>query len=30
MEENQNTTNINGKEDILPTEKPIICEIVFC
>jgi hypothetical protein len=31
MEENQNTTNINGKKnDILPTEKPVISEIVFC
>jgi hypothetical protein len=30
MEENQNTTNVNGKKDILPTEKLIICEIVFC
>jgi hypothetical protein len=29
MEENQNTTNINGKNDVLPTEKSIICEIVF-
>jgi hypothetical protein len=29
MEENQNTTNINEKKDILPTEKLIICEIVF-
>jgi hypothetical protein len=31
MEENQNTTNINEKKkNILPTEKLIICEIVFC
>jgi hypothetical protein len=30
METNQNTTNINEKKDILPTEKLIICEIVFC
>jgi hypothetical protein len=30
VEANQNTTNINGKKDILPTEKLIICEIVFC
>jgi hypothetical protein len=30
MEANQNTTNINGKKDILPREKLIICEIVFC
>jgi hypothetical protein len=30
MEAKQNTTNINGKKDILPTEKLIICEIVFC
>jgi hypothetical protein len=29
MEANQNTTNINGKKDIFPTEKLIICEIVF-
>jgi hypothetical protein len=29
MEANQNTTNINEKH-ILPTEKLIICEIVFC
>jgi glycine betaine/choline ABC-type transport system substrate-binding protein len=29
MEANQNTTNINGKKDIMPTEKQIICEIVF-
>jgi hypothetical protein len=30
MEANQNTTNINGKKDIFPTEKLIICETVFC
>jgi hypothetical protein len=30
MEAYQNTMNINGKKDILPTEKLIICEIVFC
>jgi hypothetical protein len=30
MEANQNTTNINLKKYILPTEKLIICEIVFC
>jgi hypothetical protein len=30
MEANQNTTNINGKIDILPTEILIICETVFC
>jgi hypothetical protein len=30
MEANQNTTNINEKKDILPTEKLIICETVFC
>jgi hypothetical protein len=32
METNQNTTNINEKKkkDILPTEKLIICEAVFC
>jgi hypothetical protein len=30
MEANKNTTNINGKQDILPTEKLIIIEIVFC
>jgi hypothetical protein len=30
MEANQDTTNINGKKDIFPTEKLIICEIVFC
>jgi hypothetical protein len=30
MEANQNTTNINGNKDILPTEKLIICEILFC
>jgi hypothetical protein len=30
MKENQNTTNLNGKKDILPTEKLIICEIMFC
>jgi hypothetical protein len=30
MEANQNTTNINKKEDILPTEKLIICEIGVC
>jgi hypothetical protein len=30
MEANQNTTNINGKKDILPAEKLITCEIVFC
>jgi hypothetical protein len=29
MKANQNTTNINGK-DTMPTEKLIICEIVFC
>jgi hypothetical protein len=29
MEANKNTTNINEK-NILPTEKLIICEIVFC
>jgi hypothetical protein len=29
MEENQNTTNINGKKEILPTEKEIY-ETVFC
>jgi hypothetical protein len=30
METNQNTTNINEKKkDILPTEKLIICEIMF-
>jgi hypothetical protein len=29
MEANQNATNLNGKKDILPTEKLIICEIVF-
>jgi hypothetical protein len=31
MKANQNTTNINNKKkDILPIEKLIICEIVFC
>jgi hypothetical protein len=30
MEGNRNSTNINGKKDIFPTEKVIICEIVFC
>jgi hypothetical protein len=32
MEANQNTANINGRKDIfmLPTEKLIICENVFC
>jgi hypothetical protein len=30
MGANQNATNISGKRDILPTEKLIICEIVFC
>jgi hypothetical protein len=30
MKENENTTNINGRKDILPTEKLIICEIMFC
>jgi hypothetical protein len=30
MEANQNTTNINEKEKTLPTQKLIICEIVFC
>jgi hypothetical protein len=30
MEANQNTTNINGKKDIIPREKLIFCEIVFC
>jgi hypothetical protein len=30
MAANQNTTNINGKKHILPTEKLMICEIVFC
>jgi hypothetical protein len=31
MEANQNTNNINEKKkDILPTEKLIISEIVFC
>jgi hypothetical protein len=29
MEANQNTTIINKKK-ILPTEKLIVCEIVFC
>jgi hypothetical protein len=29
MEANQNITNISEKKDILPTEKLIICEIVF-
>jgi hypothetical protein len=29
MAANQNTTNIN-KNGIFPTEKLIICEIVFC
>jgi hypothetical protein len=29
MEANQNTTNLN-KKYILPTEKLIICETVFC
>jgi CMP-2-keto-3-deoxyoctulosonic acid synthetase len=29
IEANQNTTNINGKKDILPKEKLIICEIVY-
>jgi hypothetical protein len=26
----QNATSINEKKNILPTEKLIICEIVFC
>jgi hypothetical protein len=30
MEENQNNTNIKKKKNILPTEKLIICETVFC
>jgi hypothetical protein len=31
MEANLNTTNVSGKNKyILPTEKPIICETVFC
>jgi hypothetical protein len=30
MEANQNTANLNGKKDILPTDELIICEIVFC
>lgn len=30
METNQNTANISGKIDILPTEKLTVCEIVFC
>jgi hypothetical protein len=30
MEENQNTTNIKRKKDILKTETLKICEIVFC
>jgi hypothetical protein len=30
MEVNQNTTNINEKKNLLPTEKLIICETVFC
>jgi hypothetical protein len=30
MEANQNTTKINEKKNILPTEKLIICEIVSC
>jgi hypothetical protein len=30
MEANQNTTNINETKEILPTEKPVTCEIVFC
>jgi hypothetical protein len=30
IQANQNTTNINGKKYIWPTEKLIICEIVFC
>jgi hypothetical protein len=30
MEANQRTTNINKKNDTLPTEKLIICETVFC
>jgi hypothetical protein len=31
MEADQNTTNIyRKKKDILPAEKLIICEIVFC
>jgi hypothetical protein len=29
MKANQNTKNVNGKKDILPREKPIICETVF-
>jgi hypothetical protein len=30
MDVSQNTTNINIKKDILPIEKLIICETVFC
>jgi hypothetical protein len=30
MEANQNTTNINGKKDKLPTVKLLIGEIVCC
>jgi hypothetical protein len=30
MEENKKTTDINEKKKTLPTEKLIICEIVFC
>jgi hypothetical protein len=30
MKANQNTTNINGKKDVFPTGKLIICEIVCC
>jgi hypothetical protein len=31
MEANQNSTNINEKKkDILPTEKLITCETVYC
>jgi hypothetical protein len=30
MEANQNTTNMNRIEVILPKERLIICEIVFC
>jgi hypothetical protein len=30
MEAIKNTTDMNGKKDTLPTEKLIICEIVFC
>jgi hypothetical protein len=30
MEGNQTITNINEIKDTLPTEKLIICEILFC